>query len=96
MLFPRLQVQDVDLLPASGRYTDLEKLAGLVTTNVDDNLRPLFRRSLPIPAHARGEGTASITVTRAPIREKNRSKLLPTAFSFLRLPEAVGIVFQRK
>ena len=44
----------------------------------------------------RGEGAASITFTRAPIREKNRSKLLPTAFSFLRLREAVGIVFQRK
>jgi hypothetical protein len=42
------------------------------------------------------EDAASITFTRAPIGEKNRSKLLPTAFSFLRLPEAVGIVFQRK
>jgi hypothetical protein len=31
----------------------------------------------------RGGGAASITFTRAPIREKNRSKLLPTAFSFL-------------
>jgi hypothetical protein len=31
----------------------------------------------------RGGGAASITLTRAPIREKNRSKLLPTAFSFL-------------
>lgn len=53
MLFSRLQVQDVDLLPASGRCTDLEKLACLVTTNVDDNLRRLFRRSLPIPAHSK-------------------------------------------
>jgi hypothetical protein len=44
----------------------------------------------------RGEGAASITFTRVPIREKNRSKLLPTAFSFLRLPEAVETVFQRK
>jgi len=53
ILFSRLQVQDVDLLPASGRCTDLEKLACLVTTNVDDNLRRLFRRSLPIPAHSK-------------------------------------------
>jgi hypothetical protein len=53
MLFPRVQVQDVDLLPASGRCADLEKLTCFVTTNVDDNLRRLFRGSLPIPAHAK-------------------------------------------
>jgi hypothetical protein len=84
MLFPMLQVQDVDLQPASGRCTDLEKLACLVTTmsmticggcSVD---RCLFQRM------RKGEGAASITFTRAPIREKNRSKLLPTAFSFLK------------